>query len=162
MKSELSVYADVYATNKENNDFGLLHEGFKMYASVKQYDTIFGDLVPIILCNALNVDCMIIIEDSRGIIKAEFIKSAERGRATNKLIFLHKRGEHYNAISPKSPHALWQFGRAQLKEKCEVSSSTPPPTSTNDWHDTIEDFFCIFWKCIENLIPLISWPAVLT
>ena len=50
------------------------------------------------------------------------------------------RGEHYNAISPKSPHVLWQFGRAQLKEKGEVSSSTPPPTSTNDGDDTIEDF----------------------
>ena len=106
MKFELCVYADVYATNVENNDVGLLHEGFKMYASAKQYDTIFGDLVTIILCNALNVDCMLIIEDSRGIIKAEFIKSAKRGRATNKLIFLHKRGEHYNATSPKSPHAL--------------------------------------------------------
>ena len=140
MKSELSVYADVYATNVENNDVGLLYEGFEMYASVKQYDTIFGDLVPIILCNALNVDCMLIMEDSRGIIEAEFIKSAKRGVATNKLIFLHKRGEHYNAISPKSPHVLWQFGRAQLKEKGEVSSSTPPPTSTNDGGDTIEDF----------------------
>ena len=84
--------------------------------------------------------CMIIIDDSRGIIKAEFIKSAKRGRATNKLIFLYKRGEHYNAISPKSPHALWQFGRAQIKEKGEVSSPTPPPTSTNDGDDTIEDF----------------------
>ena len=78
MKSELSVYADVYATNVKNNDVVLLHEGFEMYASVKRYDTIFGDLVPIILCNALNVDCMIIIEDSRGIIEAEFIKSAKR------------------------------------------------------------------------------------
>ena len=83
---------------------------------------------------------MIIIEDYRGIIKAEFIKSAKRGRATNKLIFLHKRGEYYNAISPKSPHALWQFGRAQLKEKGEVSSSIPPPPSTNDGDDIIEDF----------------------
>ena len=41
MKSELSVYADVYATNVENNDVGLLHEGFKMYASVKQYMILF-------------------------------------------------------------------------------------------------------------------------
>ena len=93
---------------------------------------------------------MIIIEDSRGIIEAEFIKSAKRGRAANKLIFLHKRGEHYNAISPKSPHALWQFGRAQLKEKGEVSSSTPPPTSTNDGDVTLLKIFCISLKCIVS------------
>ena len=47
MKSELSVYADVYATNVENNDVGLLHEGFKKYASVKQYDTILAISYPL-------------------------------------------------------------------------------------------------------------------
>ena len=64
------------------------------------YNSVFGDHVPMILANALNVDLILIEESDEGLLTIETVQSNQDSRPTP--LFLHKRPDYYNAIVPLS------------------------------------------------------------
>ena len=88
----------------ENNDAKVFYDGFMSYAKYKQYNSVFGDHVPMILANALNVDLILIEESDEGLVTIEAVQSNQDCRPTP--LFLHKRPDHYNAIVPLSIEPL--------------------------------------------------------
>ena len=84
-----------YSLTFDNNDESLLFEGLHQYVYNKHYDPDFGDLVPIIICEELDID-LIVIEDSN----VTHVKPGEP-RPENTPVILHKIRKHYNGIIPK-------------------------------------------------------------
>ena len=99
---EISQHPERYLGFIKNNDRSVLFDGFRLYAKHKQYDTVFGDHIPLILANVLNISLIIINESSDGLFKVETVQT------NNECIrlFLHKRADHYNAIIPTSLESL--------------------------------------------------------
>ena len=109
---EISQHPEGYLGFIKNNDRSVLFDGFRLYAKHKQYDTVFGDHIPLILANVLNISLIIINESSDGLFKVETVQT------NNECIrlFLHKRADHYNAIIPTSLEPLWQPGLAHIDD----------------------------------------------
>lgn len=94
---EISTYPERYLVFIEGNDIHTLQNGFYQYAYFKHYDSDFGDLVPTIICNALNICLVLISRDvNEDCLTTQCINS-DKGRT---VIFLHKNSEHYNALIP--------------------------------------------------------------
>ena len=72
-----------------------------MYAKYKRYNSVFGDHVPMILANALNIDLILVEESIEGLFTIETVLSNCQDCKRTPL-FLHKRPDHYNAIVPFS------------------------------------------------------------
>ena len=77
-----------------------LLDGLDKYIYNKVYDSSYGDLVPIIMANALLIDIIIVIDDNN-IITTEFT-NCTGGEIKNdtRTLMLHKKGNYYNAIVP--------------------------------------------------------------
>lgn len=97
MKMELSRNSERYLPFVEGSDVQNLYDGFNEYICHKMYDIDFGDLVPDIICNALDIKCIIINEDRYKTYSLQTAGSNLNGTT----LLLHKCGKHYNAISRK-------------------------------------------------------------
>ena len=111
----------------ENNDAKVFYDGFMSYAKYKQYNSVFGDHVPMILANALNVDLILIEESDEGLVTIETVQSNQDCRPTP--LFLHKRPDHYNAIVPLSIEPLWQRGHAHVDDTLNSDDAVDKPNA---------------------------------
>lgn len=102
MKWEVSQNLEKYIIVTDGNDVNTLYSEFCLYIRDKIYDTNFGDLVPIIICDALHINCVIINENQDGTFVSQPLKSDWNGIT----LLLHKQGKHYNGIRPKVRDAL--------------------------------------------------------
>ena len=81
--------------NESKND---LFEQMKQYVRYKRYDSIFGDMMPLVVATILKKDIHILTTDDNGMEKTE-IKSP--GNVTyGNHIYVYKIGEHYDAVVP--------------------------------------------------------------
>ena len=83
--------------NESEND---LFEQMKQYVRYKRYDSIFGDMMPLVVATILKKDIHILTTDDNGMEKTE-IKSPGNATCGNH-IYVYKIGEHYDAIVPLS------------------------------------------------------------
>ena len=121
-----------YSLNFDDNDESLLFEGLHQYVYNKHYDSDFGDLVPIIICEELDID-LIIIEDSN----VTHVKPDEH-RPDNAPVILHKIRKHYNGIIPKPMQDQWLSGRA-LQDKSYHDYKTSGDVDIDDHDDDDND-----------------------
>ena len=140
----------------ENNDANVFYEGFEMYAKYKHYNNVFGDHVPMILANALNIHLILVEESIDGLFTIEIVLSNCQDCKRTPL-FLPKRPDHYNASVPFSIEPLWQHGHAHIngvlnadnaddEPNALLSNPTPldEPSSLDDGHtDDVPDF--LYW-----------------
>ena len=70
-----------------------LYNDYRMYAEFKVYDTDFGDLVSVIICNALDI-CLVMVSDDG--LKVTIINES----AKSAILFLCKSFKHYDGIVP--------------------------------------------------------------
>ena len=92
--------ADRYVDYIDGNGLVSLMDGLNGYILDKIYNSSFGDLVPIIIANAIRIDIWILIEDGNN-ITTELIKCTNNtDQNKTRTVMLHKKGEHYNAIIP--------------------------------------------------------------
>ncbi len=71
-----------------------LFQGLGTYLLTKRYNQCFGDLVPSISANALNMNIR-----NGNIQNIEIVPEARPGRTPPRSIFLHRKGEHYNGVA---------------------------------------------------------------
>ena len=69
------------------------------YLNEKKYSSLFGDIVPVIIANAIAVNLHIIEEDHHENIKPILVMSESAGQINE--LFLLKTNEHYDALLPK-------------------------------------------------------------
>ena len=95
---EISQHPERYLCFIKNNNRSVLFDSFRLYAKDKQHATAFGDHIPLILANVLNIGLIIINESRDGLFNVETVQT------NNECIrlFLHKRADYYNAIIPTS------------------------------------------------------------
>ena len=86
----------------DNSSLNLFSE-MKSYVKRKVYDTLFGDAVPLILANVLQMN-IIIIKAENTKFECHIVEYESNIAAhIENSIFVYKVGEHYNAIVPLAP-----------------------------------------------------------
>ena len=73
-----------------------LTDGMNEYISHKRYDTSFGDLVPVVIANAIHVD-LVIVSNNYQVVK---IKCRCGIGICPRTLILYKTGNHYDSIVP--------------------------------------------------------------
>ena len=68
------------------------------YIYLKRYETDFGDIVPVIMANALSLNVFVIVENDDKTYNVFPIKTDQRNSTFN--VYLLKRGDHYDACIP--------------------------------------------------------------
>ena len=68
------------------------------YIYLKRYETYFGDIVPVIMANALSLNVFIILENDDKTYNVHHIKTNKRNATFN--VYLLRRGDHYDACIP--------------------------------------------------------------
>lgn len=96
---EMSNHPERYTIFVVDYDLSVLTDGFIRYAKYKDYDTLFGDVVVRILANVLKMCFILIVETENGRIDFDVV---EPDKKSSNHLFLHKRYDHYNGISPIS------------------------------------------------------------
>ena len=103
LRSEIVTNSAYYLSLIKGGTYSDLHAGMEMYICYRQYRTGFGDLVPYIMANALNMN-IFIIELFHGEYMVKRIFPRESASDTTRLysgdirdIFLFKTEEHYDA-----------------------------------------------------------------
>ena len=153
-----------------NSDPGAFYDGYKKFAEFKQYATEFGDLVPIIICNALNI-CLVLISDDGG-LNVQII-DARANRANSTPLFLRKSFEHYDGLVPCSRGNRSSFPPSPtegdvceeivtpLSTGCQVSESVKDDRHTQDisqysWEEAMKELleeFKVFMKERKASLP---------
>ena len=81
------------------NGRGSLLQGLNEYVNNKRYDTSFGDLIPIIIANALSVN-LLIIENNGSQFKVKLIECQHSKIDHPHVSMFLKTGLHYDSIVP--------------------------------------------------------------
>ena len=90
------------------------------YCIHKIYDSCFGDILPVITANVLNVDIEI-MEMYMGKPRLTRIPCIANGNNISNLVMVFKEGEHYDAIIPRSK--LCKYNTPEQTSLLEVSSN---------------------------------------
>ena len=100
LETETLVNSDMYMNfiNAEDRAMALAN-GLNDYIVHKKYDTAFGDLVPIIIANALSVNLLIITQHV-GVHHNEMLLCSHNREAHTRTLMLYKTDTHYDAIVP--------------------------------------------------------------
>ena len=69
----------------------------KMYITDKVYDTRYGDLVPLVTSNALNIGIVIIEKMANGQHDVRIVQPRQNIISNTSLIYVYKCGDHYDA-----------------------------------------------------------------
>ena len=72
----------------------------KMYITDKVYDTRYGDLVPLVTSNALNIGIVIIEKMANGQHDVRIVQPRQNIISNTSLIYVYKCGDHYDACLP--------------------------------------------------------------
>ena len=150
----------------ENNSVGALGRGMQAFLVDRHYDQSFGDLVPMILANALGLQINIIDERDDGSLN-EMVMSPEGGLI--QCIHIHRRDEHFNGLIPAPNdlcavcHEAAERGRGavlsnQLDAQCRVQSHVPANVSS-DAIQLPDDIGVTSGMCVRCGMP--SFPSSL-
>ena len=99
LESETLKNARLYSTVIPNKSQAVLLEQMKQYIDYKNYKTLFGDMVPLIMCNALNINLIVISKRSTGYDVMTVNTGDKPGDETilSPHVVLMKCDEHYDA-----------------------------------------------------------------
>ena len=95
--------ADRYIDFIDGNGRESLLHGLNEYVHDRRYDTSFGDLVPIILANALSVN-FLIIQNNGSHPEVNVIECRCSTKDHPLVIMVYKTGMHYDSITPVDRH----------------------------------------------------------
>ena len=73
-------------------------KGLQNYLLRKHYNHAFGDIIPLIVSNALNVDIGILNELQNSTFQEISVKSTKDGERNGNL-YIHRKGDHFNGIT---------------------------------------------------------------
>ena len=130
----------------DNSSLNLFSE-MKWYVKWKVYDTLFGDAVPLILANVLQMNIILIIAENSTfdchIVEYESNIAAH----IENSIFVYKVGEHHNAIVPLAP----RVSANSIASRHELLRSIPVNGKTCvDKNSDMITFFAIYGvACVE-------------
>ena len=110
--------ADQYISFFLSPDEQSLFKGLDMYLIDRHYDQSFGDLVPAIIENALNLTLHILNENDQNRTVNAINVTPRSGEST--MLSLHRCGDHYNGVRLDSPEL--------------ASPEVPEPTTANKIH----------------------------
>ena len=99
LESETLKNARLYSTVKPNKPQAVLLDKMKQYIDYKNYKTLFGDMVPLIMCNALNINLIVISKHNTGYDVMTVNTGDKLGGETilSPHVVLMKCDEHYDA-----------------------------------------------------------------
>ena len=102
-QGEVSSNVIKYVGFRNDNSSLNLFSEMKSYVKWKVYDTLFGDAVPLILANVLQMN-IIIIKAENSTFDCYIVEyKANIASHIENSIFVYKVGEHYNAMVPLAP-----------------------------------------------------------
>lgn len=103
--TETVSHADQYLPFTEDCSVASLMHGLHTYLLQRRYNQSFGDLVPCIMANAMNVHINIMNETSNGEIRKVDIAPEQRtGRSPARNLLVHRLKDHYNGIACSHPY----------------------------------------------------------
>ena len=94
LKAETICNAQTYIPISKGVSFELLMRGMNAYVYHKQYDSLFGDIVPNIISNALKINIMIIYKTDN-IFRVQEISPINQS-SPRRYIMVYKVGKHYD------------------------------------------------------------------
>ena len=94
-----SRYLNVDVSEVKQDPVDVLLKGLALYTKKRIYNQDFGDLVPLITANALGCDILIFKEQSSHVERQRVYSDA----TSPNLLYVHRRGDHYNGLVPISP-----------------------------------------------------------
>ena len=99
LESETLKNARLYSTVKPNKSQAVLLDKMKQYIDYNNYKTLFGDMVPLIMCNALNINLIVISKHNTGYDVMTVNTGDKLGGETilSPHVVLMKCDEHYDA-----------------------------------------------------------------
>ena len=95
-----------------------------LYLCNKIYDTRYGDLVPIVIANALNVNVLIISEGTQG-FETEVVYT-NAGNDNMGEILIYKSLDHYDGITQMSKSPKYLVGCSNINEKSDITGGPSP------------------------------------
>ena len=75
----------------------------------KVYDTRYGDLVPLVTSNALNIGIVIIEKMANGQHDVRIVQPRQNIISSTRLIYVYKCGDHYDACLPTNSQTKRQY-----------------------------------------------------
>ena len=123
LKSETIDNRDFYIAAIQDKPFDILYKELLLYVNYIIYKTDFGDMVPIILSNALKRD-IFIIEGSLGNDRLYIYRHlvATTLTASGNHFFVYKCGEHYDACMPVKNDGDKKFSGNALNYEVKLSN----------------------------------------
>ena len=86
------MYIPCFDTNAGNHD--ILHSLLRDYVINKRYDTLFGDLIPLIAAKSIDVNIFVITKRGTGY----YVHNVKNVHGPSKNVMILKNGDHYDAI----------------------------------------------------------------
>lgn len=106
MKNEVTKNKSIYLLGIENSSETILLHEMKQYFRYGVYNSSFGDLVPIVVANALHINLEIIIRDRDGKLFLYLIpcKNSHDVNREKMTLNVFKYLDHYDAVCYKGSH----------------------------------------------------------
>ena len=98
LKEEAIQYQEIYSIAIKSP--GALEYQMYVYINNKNYDSDFGDIVPLLLANSIAIDVCILYRHE--CVMKHNLVACKRSIAKS-CVFIYKCDEHYDAVSPVSP-----------------------------------------------------------
>ena len=128
IKTETISNKDIYLPGIDQMCMDILIAELNQYADEKRYNTAFGDLVPIIIGNALCMN-LIIIQSRDNIEEVCYIECSSKDASRNLVIY--KTHDHYDAIVKRkvfeTTEAVFRGNRESLSKYEAVQSMNERP-----------------------------------
>ena len=97
---ETTSNIDYYVSFLVQGTRATLLSQIKMYLYEKTYDTPYGDMLPLVLCNALRLNLIILSQSASGYDIRKVITGSSD--YSDMCVFVHKYEDHYDGITIKA------------------------------------------------------------
>ena len=123
IRIETTSNIDLYVSFLVQETRAMLLAQMNMYIYEKRYDTIYGDMLPLILSNALCLNLIILSQSASGYDIHKVIAGFSNN--SDKYILVHKYKDHYDVITIKA-----EINNANMNDQTSAFC-TPPISDSN-------------------------------
>ena len=124
--SHIKIEADtnwaIYLPLVDSMSLTVLDDGIKDYLENNEWNNCIGDLIPLVICNALNLNLAIVFKkDIKNCVYDIFMFRPENASGKERLLYIYKQGNHYQAIVQKNATNKNVHSLVTKTKTCNVS-----------------------------------------
>ena len=135
-----------------------LIKGMRKYLLSRSYNQSYGDIVPVVIVNALKQKITVLNENlSDGTVTSIDIVPYNIVNDNSTSLMIHHRGEHYNGLIPTTKSVYHVNGAYLIHQKVTLMKKRPTSTLKNVEAKQIQDDLVIIKKHVSKITKQITY-----